>query len=1009
MNFTVLALKNRVTAFFLLFIILAGGIGSYFSLGKLEDPEFTIKTALIATPYPGASSYETEQEVTRKIEEAVQSADMVEKIRSRSEAGISFVYVDLYESVRSGEIQQLWDILRKKVKKVQNDLPKGALNSIVFDDYGDVFGIFLALTGDGIEKTELKRYAKFIKRELLLVKSVEKINLTGLPDESIFINIDPAKASDLGIHPSEIMNAVKTENKITIPGKLETEEKRIRVSQSGAFKSVKDIENIIIQNKKGKQIYLKDAAEVVRGYSSPPDPFMRYNGKPAIGIAISAASDANVVDMGEAVSKRLDELLKRLPSGTEINGIYYQSEFVKDAIEKFMTNLLESIGIVVLVLFISMGIRPGLIIASNLILSILGTFIIMILAGINLQQISIAALILVMGMIVDNAIVVTEGAQTEIQGGKKRDRAVSKSALQTSLPLLGATIIAALAFMPIYLAPNNMGEYVGSLFLVVAISLLISWILAMTQTPLFSVYLLKSKKNGKQNYSGIIYNTYRNILNFALKNRVITIILMILFLLGGAAGFKNIEKNFFADSEKAQFYVDYRRAEGTKIEEVSKDIKKFENYLSEKKEVLNYTSSIGTGVPRFAASIRPRPNNPSFAQVVINVDDYKKIDTSIKEIKKWISKNLPQGNPHLWKYISGPNGKYRIEARFTGRDPQVLKDLSEKAKSIMRKNPLAESVTDDWRGKVMVLDIKYSQPMGKKAGILRDHASAAVLAATEGIPVSELREADRLIPVKFKYKGVTPENIEGLPVWGKTKKGVPLLQVTDSIKTKWEDPVVRRYNRQRVIRAQCDPVQGVTADTALMKMKSQIENINLPSGYNLEWGGEAEKSKNANQGVQKNLPVCLLFMVIILVGLFNSIKQPLIIILTLPFAVIGMSAGLILMNQPFGFLPILGAYSLMGMIIKNAVVLIDEINLEIREGKDHADAVKKASVNRMRPVLLTSFTTIFGMTPLLSDALFVSMAVTIMFGLLFATILTLILVPVLYSVFYNIKFKKQMV
>lgn len=1005
MNITGFVLKNKVTSFFVIFLIITGGILSYFKLGKLEDPEFTIKTAVVATVYPGASSYEVEQEVTRKIEEAVQSADMVEKIRSKSRAGLSMVYVDLYESVRAHEIQQLWDILRRKVDAVQKDLPKGAIKSMVFDDYSDVFGIFLAITGDGIEQNQLKRYAKYIKKELLLVKDVDKIKLTGLPYETIYVEIDPAKASSLGIHPFSIIEAVKDQNNIAVPGSIETSSKRIRIDQPDTFGSLDEIRNLIIHTKGGVEFFLKDIAEIKRTYSVPPEPFMRFNGKDAIGIAISAKSDANVVHMGDAVAKKIDELLKTLPAGVEIHGIYYQSEFVKDAIKKFMTNLIESIAIVVMVLLVSMGLRAGFIIASNLILSIFATFIIMLIIGINLQQISIAALILVMGMIVDNAIVVAEGAQTDIFAGKDKYLSVFESASKTSYPLLGATIIASLAFMPIYLAPNNMGEFVGSLFVVVAVSLGASWILAMTQTPLFSIYLLKKRKSTKENYSGFIYRIYKGVLNFCLKYRIITIVIMTIFLFAGVKGFVHVKKNFFADSEKAQFYVDYRRAEGSKIESVSQDIKKFENFLSQKKEVVNYTSSIGEGVPRFAASITPRSRNSSFAQVVVNVDDFKKIDECIKDIKKWFKQNLPQGEPHLWKYISGPNGKYRIEARFTGRDPFVLRELAAKAKKIMEKNKFTGCVADDWREKVMIFDMDYSQLRGRKAGIERSHMAAALLAATDGIPVSNFREADELIPVKFKYSNITPENIESLPVWGNTRTGVPLSQIADKMAVSWEDPVVRRYNRTRVIRAQCDPVSGVTANTLLEQIRPEIEKIKLPIGYALEWGGEAEKSANANKGVQKYLPVCLLLMVLILVLLFNSVKQPLIIILTLPFAVVGISAGLLFMDQPFGFLPILGAYSLMGMLIKNAVVLIDEINIEIKGGVQPDLAVKKASVNRMRPVLLTSFTTIFGMTPLLKDALFVSMAVTIMFGLLFATILTLVLVPVLYSIFYNIKYK----
>ena len=1003
MNLTKSSLNNRVTTIFMLFIVFTLGIFSYFRLGKLEDPEFTVKKALIVTLYPGASSYEVEQEVTRKIEEAVQSADQVKTIRSKSRAGQSMIYVDLYESVKPHELQQHWDTVRKKVKLVQPRLPKGALEPIVFDDYNDVFGIFLAITGDGIEHRELKEYAKFIKRELLLIDDIGKIKLTGLKTEEIIISIDPSKAANLGIHPYSIIDSIKKQNQNLISGRIEFNDRKIRINQSDILSSKTDLENLIIQCRNKKQIRLKDVAVVTRDYSSPAQPFLRFNKKEAIGIAISSEPDTNVVTMGQTIEKRLEELLVDLPVGIEINKIYYQSEFVIYAIKKFMGNLIESLAIVTAVLLFTMGIRPGLIIASNLIFSILGTLIVMLILGINLQQISIAALILVMGMIVDNAIVVAEGAETELIKGTDRLRAVSKTAYQTALPLLGATLIASLAFMPIYLAPNNMGQFVGSLFKVVAISLIISWILAMTQTPLFSFYMLKTREKKSAPHNGIVYDIYKKLLSFALKNRMFTMVLMTILLILGTFGFLIVPRNFFADSNKAQFYIDYLRKEGTKIESVAKDVEKIEHYLSLDEKILNYTASIGNGVPRFATTITPRTPLDSLAQIIVNVKDHKEIDEIIKNFKKWSQNNLSDGQIHTLKYVSGPNGKYKIEVRFRGKDPGVLRELAEKAKQIMEENPKTYCVTDDWRQKTLVLNKKYCQHRGNKSMIQRTDISNALLASTHGIPVTAIKDADEFITIKLKYNDICPGNIHGLPVWGKGALGIPISQVTQENFFTWEDPVVRRHNRKRAIHAQCDPIPGVTADTLLKEILPELKKIKLPHGYDLSFGGIRERSQTANKGVRKYVPICGLAMLFILVMLFNSFKQPLIIVMILPFAIIGISGGLLLLNQPFGFLPMLGAYSLMGMLIKNAVVLIDEINLEIKSGVQPEKAVKTASINRMRPVLLTSLTTIFGMIPLLKDKLFVSMACTIMFGLLFATVLTLIVVPVLYSLFYMLK------
>lgn len=1004
MIFTKFTLNNRVSVLFILFLIFVGGVGTYFKLGKLESPDFTIKTALVITAYPGASPHEVEQQVTRKIEEAVQTADEVEKIKSVSREGVSLVYVDFYENVRSDKIEQLWDILRRRVKGVQSELPKGVLPSQVMDDYGDVFGIFFALTGDGLESRELKKYAKYIKRELLLVKDVEKIVFVGVEEESISIYINPLQSASHGINPGKIVDVIRSQNSIAISGKLETNSKRIRISQTGVFKSIDDIGNIVIQADADSQVRLKDIAEIKRDYSNPPSSLMRFNGKPSIGIGISVRANGNVVEMGDAVRERIDELLEELPLGIKIEGIYYQSEFVKESIKKFMTNLLESVGIVVLVLLLSMGLRSGLIIASNLILSILGTFIVMMIIGINLQQISLAALILVMGMVVDNAIVIAEGSLTMLQSGKSRMDSVLTPPTNTAMPLLGATIIAALAFMPIYFAPNTTGEYVGSLSVVVAISLLLSWFFSITQTPIFSYYLLKApNKSTAESREGIVYRFYKKALNFSLKNRAVTLGLLIILLITGIAGFGSVKKNFFAESDKKQFFLDYRKPEGSKIESVLADMKKFENYLKSEKRVVNFTVCIGTSVPRFASSITPEAPNKAFAQVVINVTDSRHIDKLIEEIDIWFNQNIHAGVPHMWKYISGPKSDYRVETRITGRDPKVLRDISNQVKMIMKKSKNSQSVTDDWKERVMGLNLDYSQIRGQKGGVSKNDLSMALLATTDGVNISTFKEGDELLPVKFKYKKISPENFDGVPVWGKSDRSIPLSQIAKKGEVIWEDPVIRRYNRKRVIRAQCDPVKGVTASTLLNEIRPEVEKLKLPKGYKIEWEGEYELSESGNKAVQKYLPVCLLFMVTILVFLFNSVKQPLIIILVLPFSIIGITGGLLLMNSPFGFLAILGTYSLAGMLIKNAIVLIDEINSLIDSGMIPFDAVESACINRMRPVLLTSLTTILGMIPLLSDPLFESMATTIMFGLMVATILTLILIPVLYTIFYRIK------
>lgn len=999
------SLRNQTTVMFAMGLLLLGGIWGYFRLGKLEDPVFTVKTAMVMTVYPGASPHEVEQQVTRLIEEAVQGADEVEKVRSESRAGISLVYVDLYERIRSDELQQLWDMLRRKVAACQGQLPEGALPSMVMDDYGDVYGLFMALSADGYSLAELKRYADYIRRELMLVPDVERITLYGIQPEVVTIEVSRARCATMGIAPSRIAGMLAAQNTMVPAGALDVGSLRVRIQPAGAFASVAEIEGLVIQGEGEEQVLLKDLATVTRGDSEPPEPMMRFNGRPSIGIAVSAAKGANVVTLGEAVNKRLHELMGGLPLGVSLDKVYYQSDFVKEKIKGFMLNLAESVAIVIGVLLVTMGLRSGLIIAANLVLSIMGTFLVMLVWGIDLQQISLAALILVMGMIVDNAIVVADAGLVNLQKGVARYPAIADPTRRSAVPLLGATVIACLAFFPIYMAPSNTGEFCASLFQVVAIALLFSWVLAMTQTPVFCYrfFPVPKGRGAEDLHTGRAYRAYGWLLDLALGHRLVTLVLMVGLLVLAGVGMGKVEKRFFADADTRQFVVDYRRPEGSRIEVVSQDLKTAEAFLLSLPGVTGVATCVGQGPPRFMNAVNPEPRMAHYGQLIINVDDYRKIDGMMAALARWFPVHLPEGEPHITKYISGPKADYRVEARFTGPDPAVLRSLAEQAKQVMRKTPDAINITDDWRERFLVWEARYAQAKGRRAGVERTDLARDLLGGTDGFTVTRYRERDDLIPVKLAYASPDPTDLSASPVWGTSTGGVPMAQVTDGSGFVWEDPVIRRYNRRRVIRAQCDPAGSLTSATLLARIRPAVEAIPLPSGYTLEWEGEHELSERSNKGVQAFLPVSLVAMVMILVGLFNGIRQPLMIIVTLPLALVGMAAGLLLFGQPFGFLAMLGAYSLIGMMIKNAVVLIDLIDADIRDGKAPLAAVKEASVNRMRPVMMASITTIFGMIPLAFDVMFASMAVTIMVGLAFATVLTLVVIPVLYTLFFRIQ------
>ncbi len=1007
MNISEYSIKHRAVIFFVALFILIGGIYSYSRLGKLEDPAFTVKTAVIITSYPGASPHEVEQQVTNVIEKAAQSADEVEEIRSISRAGISLVYVDLYERNRAKEMQQLWDMLRRKVSGCQRALPPGAGPSVVHDDYGDVYGIFLALTGDGFPYSELKNYGDYIKRELLLVEDVSRIQLFGKRTECIDIQVKRSKLVNLGIHPGRIMEVLSRQNEVLDAGAVETDTRRLRVVAPGEFQSVDEIKGLIVQGKNSEQFLLKDLADVSRGYVQPAEPMMRFNGRPAIGIAISAATGANVVTMGDAIQKRIDTLMADLPVGINLDGIYYQSKFVTRAIKQFVINLLESVAIVTLVLLIAMGIRSGLLIAGSLIFSILGTFIVMLAWGIDIHRVSLGALIIVMGMIVDNAIVVTDGSLVRLQKGEKGLSVFVGPPKETAWPLLGATIIACLAFMPIFLAPNTVGEFAAAIFQVVSIALLISWVLAMSLTPVFNQIFLRVKTGNttKSLYSGRAYRSYRMVLTFSLKHRAFTLAVMVGLLILSGFGFKYVPKMFFDERDKAQFVINCWLPEGTRIEKVSQDLRMVERYLETLREVRDFTTIVGADPSRYLATSNPRPNNPSYGHLIVNVYDYRKIWDLIYGLEIWFASHIPEAELQIRPHFHGPYADFKIEARFSGPDPRVLRDIAVQVKEIMKKNSFAINIRDNWRERVQTWEPVYSQQKARKTGVERKDLASSMKKVTDGLPVTYFREGDDLLPVFVKTSTSMPSilsDLESMPVWGRGPVPVPLEQIVTETGIDWEDPVVHRSNRRRAISVQCDP-RGVTPDTLLGRIRPLIESIPLPSGYHLEWCGDFKNNKKGEKGVNKSMPLALILMLFILVVLFNGFRQPMIIAMVVPLAIVGMTTGLFITQQPFSFIALLGAFSLIGMMIKNAVVLIDLIDAQIKSGTEPLQAVKDSCVSRLRPVMMASVTTIFGMIPLLTDVFFVSMAVTIMFGLAFATILTLIVVPVLYTLFFRIQ------
>ncbi|MDD5697746.1 MAG: efflux RND transporter permease subunit [Victivallaceae bacterium] len=1008
MNLATFSIRYKTVMLVLTVMIIIGGIQAYFRLGKLEDPEYTIKTAVVITQCPGAVPEEVENEVTDKIEKAVRQMEQIKHVRSLSQEGRSTVYVDIKDKYTAKDLPQIWDELRRKVNDVQPQLPPEAAKSVVRDDYGDVYGVFYAITGDGYTYAELRDFVDFLKNELLLVDNVARIEISGIQDEVVYIEFSRDMLSRLGITPDTIYAIVSAQNAIVESGKTAVGPDYVRIYPTGKFTDVEQIGNLVLRGKdSGKLIRLKDVATITRGYEEPPKSLIRLDGKRALGMGISTVSGGNVVTMGEAIKKRLAELEPQIPVGMELGIVSYQSDTVKASVNDFILNLIEAVAIVIVILVIFMGPVTGLLIGFILLLTILATFIGMKIFAIDLQSISLGALIIALGMLFDNAIVVAEGVLVGIQTGQDKIKAAEETVGRNSAALLGATIVAVLAFAAIGLSPDSTGEYCRTLFYVVGLSLLLSWVLAVTVTPVLAVMFLKAPAGKVDPYAGKFYRIYRTILTFSIRCRWGLVIAMGILLALAIWGFGFIKQSFFPTSESDKVMFDIWNPEGTYILQTSDDLVKIEQFLKKQPEVNQVTSFIGAGAQRFILNYNIEDSNDAYGQLIVEVTPGR-LDQKIAAIggrlRDYVRNNLPDSMLRIKKFEKGSGNDKKIELRISGHDPLVLRELAEQVKKIMRGNPHVENIRTDWRHKKLVYRPQINERNARRAGLTQSDIAAALRQAYNGRPVGLYRENDRLLTILSRAVESERNCIDSLysiQIWSNPlKKSVNLYQLVTGFKAEWDDAIIRRRDGIKTLTVQCDPL--INTVKALKVMKAKIDTVPLPLGYSREWGGEFESSSDAQKGISGMLPITFIIMMFIVLALFNALRQTLIIILCLPLALIGVTVGLLGSGAPFSFFALLGLLSLIGMMIKNGIVLIQEIDDEIAAGKNPYDAVVDAGICRFRPVLMAALTTVLGMLPLLWDVMFNSMAITIMCGLTFATALTLLFVPVLYCILMKI-------
>ena len=996
-----------------LIAVLFGGIYAYLNMGKLEDAEIPIKQAVVYTVYPGATAHEVELEVTDVLEKAIQKLENVKEIESISQPGLSYITIEIAPQVKTPQMPQTWDHLRRKVNDAKSSLPSGAMNPIVNDDFADVYGMFYAITSDGYSRKELNDYVEFIKRELLDIKGVKRAQLYGKETETIDIRFSTDKLASLSINPMMIAQALQNQGAIVNAGTISSADESIRVGVGSKISTQKEIEDLLIQVPEGGNFRLGDIATVKRSVMEPRRESLTFNGQMAMSLGLSNETGANVVELGGRVSEKIEELKKDLPVGIEIHDIYAQPDRVEVAVNDFMLNLILSIGIVIVVLLFAMGFRSGLLIASGLVFTIFATLLVMLAIEMPLHRVTLAAIILAMGMLVDNAIVVADGILIDLKHGMNRDKAFLATAKRTALPLLGATLVAILAFLPLRMAPNSAGEFLSSLFTVLMISLFLSWLFAMIQTPFMAKFFYRSERPEGEDpdpFAKGIYPKYKQLVVWVLSHKTAFLISSFAILILAFSGFKQVRMEFMPKMDYNHFFVEYHLPQGSDIDAVEEDILEIRDFVSEIEGVKFVVTAIGRPPARYSLMRPMATGGNNYGELIIETEDSEQVAHIIEKIKSYTELNYPQAIVRNRTFGAAFND-YEIEVEFSGPDPQILRELTDQAKAIMLQNPNTLSVTDNWQNKTKVLKPIYSVEQTQELGLSRSDMANSILVATDGMPIGAIYEGIDMLPVVLKMDEPIDQDISklsSLPVWGqRSQSSTPLGQLTEKIEMGWEHERICRYNGKRSMKAQCDNTPGVLPPELQAMLKADIDAIQLPDGYSMRWAGTVGSSSEAQSALFLYLPLAVGLMLIIIIGLFNNLRQPAIIFLIVPFAFIGVVFGFVTTGQTLTFIGIIGALGLIGMMIKNSVVLLDEINIGIREGKTPYQSTIDASVSRMRPVMMASLTTILGMLPLVWDVMFTSLAITIMFGLLVGSLITLLVVPVMYAVFYKLDTKVE--
>ncbi|TDM52034.1 efflux RND transporter permease subunit [Aliivibrio fischeri] len=1018
MNIAEYSIKNKVISWLFITILTIGGITSFLDLGRLEDPAFTIKDAMVVATYPGATSKEVEEELTYPLEKAIRKLPYIDKITSTSSNGMSQIMVSMKMDYGPDELPQIWDEMRRKINDLKPTLPQGIQSLQIIDDFGDVFGVMMMLTGDDYNYVELKRYADTLTRELELIDGVGKISIAGDQQEMLFVEISLDRLAALNLDMNTVAGLLNQQNNVVQAGEVLVNGESLTIRPSGTLTTVESLGDLIIHGRDtGNLIRLKDVATITRGLQEKPGNIIRFNGKNALNIGLSFASGVNVVEVGQRVQEELTYLESIKPAGLELSYFYNQAQEVDTSVRDFIISLAEAVAIVIVVLLFAMGMRSGLIIGVVLLLTVFGTFILMSYNNIDLHRISLGALIIALGMLVDNAIVVVEGILVGLKKGRTKVQAAADIVKQTQWPLLGATVIAIAAFAPIGLSEDATGEFMGDLYWVLCYSLFLSWVTAITITPFLADLLLKEedKNTGVEEdaYKGFLFTAFGSSLKLALRFRWLTVASLVGLLVVAVMAFGNVKQQFFPASNTPMFYVDMWMPEGTDIRETIKQSESVESYINKQDNIEFVSASIGQGMQRFALTYQPEKSYEAYAQFQIRTTDRESMFSLLEKLTNSLDQRFDKPTFQFKMMEFGPSPASKIEVRISGPDPQILRNLATDVEDIILTDLGSRNIRHDWRERTKELTPIFNESKARRLGISKEDLSNTLQMAFGGSTLGMLRDGTHTLPIVTRLpesERVDFESLQNVKIWSPSLQTyIPVDQVIDGVNLDWSEPLIQRRDRKRTITVMADHdlLSDDTPASLLARIQPKVMELPLPEGYEITWGGEYESSKDAQESLFGSLPMGYLFMFIITMLLFNSVKKPLVIWFTVPLSIIGVAFGLLGTNMPFSFTAFLGLLSLSGMILKNGIVLLDQINLELASGKDPYLAIVDSAISRVRPVSMAALTTILGLIPLLFDAFFSSMAITIMAGLGFATVLTLIVVPVMFAILFKIKPTQQ--